>query len=538
MRKQHLGKDMQKIRFNNKLLWQAANLIVSMLPALVVGIFSLERPVLVMGSDQDLMWASEAMRLLRGAGPSYADHPGAFWGVTYAVTIKALSVLTPYSIIKDGNLTAKGLELLILAIRIESSVLAGLAGYMCSQILSNLRTQELIVLGVTFLIASSSPILFSATAIRHEVISMILLMGSCVTMQALFANEKTSARATKAISSVLLIFLASFSKQQSLIALPFFAWIALITNRLDHPIETRLWLEKLRKLKSKGWGIVLTSCGIIWLISATPDIDLINLPFWMAINFLLFSIISAAFVQEQTHKAISKAILALALLEILLTRIISSNWWRQAVTGFPSWLLMFNDHSQKISANKPSPLEGLAHYFESIFAFPKLAILASCITVGLSVILYVDARKKNTAGITIPANNFKSAPGWIITAIVTGICLARINLPYTIYFLPCIAICCCISLKEANCSNKGFTAMGRRAVGAMSVFLLSVGFVRSAQNLTTLHQISQSGLPKESICMGHNMDPSMRFTPVGQCPDFQNQSRQKEIFDPWWTGPR
>jgi hypothetical protein len=60
------------------LLWHSAILMVSILPALAVGILSLKRSVLMMGSDQDIMWASEAMRLLRGAGPSYADHPGAF----------------------------------------------------------------------------------------------------------------------------------------------------------------------------------------------------------------------------------------------------------------------------------------------------------------------------------------------------------------------------------------------------------------------------------------------------------------------------
>lgn len=534
---------MKKQELKKILLWHSAILMVSILPALAVGILSLKRSVLMMGSDQDLMWASEAMRLLRGAGPSYADHPGAFWVVTYAVTIKALSVLTPYSIIKDGNLTAKGLELLIPAIRIESSLLAGTAGYICSQILCNLKTSKAIALCVTFLIASSSPILFAATAIRHEVISMVLLVGSCLTVQCLFTSEKSAARVATAIASVLLIFLASFSKQQSLITLPFVAWVGLITNRAHHPNETKSWLNQIRILKRTSWIIILTSCGIIWLISAAPDIDLINLPFWVAINYLLFCIINAALIANKARYAISKSIMAIAFIEIFLTRIISANWWRQAVTGFPSWLLMFNNHSQEVLASQPrsiipSPLEGLDQYFAAIFAFPRFATLTFCLAVALAVLSSIFDRRQPIDGCRNLLGTLQSSPGWIITAMITAICLARINPPYTIYFLPCIAICSCISLQEANCGNKGATTMARRTVGALSVFLLASGCLRSAQNLMTLQQISQSALPEKSICMSHNMDRSMQLTPVGQCPEFQSQSRQKEIFDSWWTGPR
>lgn len=85
-------------RTASRIIVHALMLIASLAPALIVGIHSLSRPYVLMGSDQDLLWASEALRLLRGVGPSYADHPGALWPIVYALNIKALSVVFPNQI--------------------------------------------------------------------------------------------------------------------------------------------------------------------------------------------------------------------------------------------------------------------------------------------------------------------------------------------------------------------------------------------------------------------------------------------------------
>ena len=529
---------MRKSHPASSLTWHCANLLVSMLPALVVGMLSLKRSVLMMGSDQDLMWASEAMRLLRGVGPSYADHPGAFWAITYALTIKALTALTPLSIVEAGELTNEGLKTLISTVRIESSLIAGLAGYMCSQILIYLRAKRYIAISTNFLIAGSNPILFSASSIRHEVISMVLLLSACLALQGLFASNTSLERAAKGIGSVLLIFLAAFSKQQSLIVLPFFGWIALATNHMNQPSATKQWLDSLRNFNGKRWGTLLASCTIIWLISAAPDIDLINLPFWVAINLFLFSIISAALIPQKARGSLIKAVLTLAFLEIVITRVASANWWRQAVTGFPSWLLMFKNNSQGIAANKPLPLEGLDQYFGSLFSYPDLTARVFCIIALLASCITICQCRRNATTDQGQIEHLFSEPGWMITAIITGICLARINPPYAIYFLPCIAICSCISLNHFSSSDKGITALTRKAMATMSGFLLIMGLTHSAQNLNKLDQISQTGLPESSICMGHNMDISMGLTAVGNCPDFEKQAYQKRVFDSWWTGPR
>ena len=54
------------------------------IPSLIVGWLGLNRPY-YSTPDQDFLWVSQSIRLLKGLGPSYADHPGAYWPVSFLI---------------------------------------------------------------------------------------------------------------------------------------------------------------------------------------------------------------------------------------------------------------------------------------------------------------------------------------------------------------------------------------------------------------------------------------------------------------------
>ena len=92
-------------------------LLVCLAPSVLVGLAGLHRPYDAI-PDQDMLWASEALRLLRGVAPSYADHPGIFWTLTYTVNSRILeNLLGPLAF----RVALGGLELDLVAVQADDS---------------------------------------------------------------------------------------------------------------------------------------------------------------------------------------------------------------------------------------------------------------------------------------------------------------------------------------------------------------------------------------------------------------------------------
>jgi len=522
-----------------ELLWQSLCLIVSFAPAVTVGLYSLSRPVLRMGSDQDLMWVSEALRLLRGLGPSYADHPGAFWSLINASTIKALNLVPNISILEGESITSEGLRVLIQSIRIENALIAGLTGYLCYHILINLEINRNLALAVNLAISCATPTLLAAAAIRHELVSVVFMLISCLYLQKLSNPEDSrQLRLAHGLFCVFMIFAAAFSKQQSLILLPFIFFVGLASVRLRNPCLLREWLKQWKSLKAKDASLLLGIWSLSWAISATPDIDLINLPAWIAINCAITGVISLALYSNiAIPSVIYRASIVTAIIEMTITRLISANWWRQAVTGFPSWLVMFT--------NKPGiGNEQSALYFDNLYQYFKLTFLLPHISVALAVIsvlcsFYIiikeltSQKRRSDFG---SSSELSVATSWLLGFVVIMACLLRFNPPYTIYFFPCLMISSAFIFSDRlRTKHRQFNAIGLLKV--LSFFVITCGILRSISNLGDLKQIANAGLPEHAICMSHNMDSSMNLTAVATCPDFKSKSAEKAIFNDWWRGP-
>ena len=521
------------------LAWQGLYLIVSFAPALAVCQWTLTRPVLKMGSDQDFMWASEGLRLLRGLGPSYADHPGAIWPVLHALTIRVLDFFSTTPVLEGESISAEGLRSLIQVIRIENALIAGFVGILCCQVLINLKTSRYLALVVNLASSCSTPTLIAASAVRHELVSVVFMLMACLLFQIL-SRPETNKRRREAfgVGCIFLVFAAAFSKQQSLIVLPFIFWIGLTSAYFTNPTLLNTWLMQWKHLRVKPILLLLAIWSLSWAISAAPDIDFINLPAWIIINLMLSGIILLSTPLTQvTNTPIYKAAIIAAIIEILITRLISANWWRQAVTGFPSWLLMFANQSET-ARNQPALYTRTLHqYFELIFSLPDISIMAAALVISVSLFIvakcWITPRYDRRSDF---GSELFVAISWLLSFAVTAICLLRENPPYAIYFYPCIMISSALIFPSQSTSKiERFNAVS--AIKILSIFLISTGTTRSISNIGHFEMIGLAGLPENAICMSHNMDPSMKLTAVGSCPDFKNESAKKAIFDSWWRGP-
>ena len=104
--------------------------IACLLVPVSVGVMGIERPYDAI-PDQDLLWASEALRLLRGVAPSYADHPGALWTLTYIFNIKIAQLFhNGTTLDQSGSITKDGISHIITLARIENAFLAGTCSYL------------------------------------------------------------------------------------------------------------------------------------------------------------------------------------------------------------------------------------------------------------------------------------------------------------------------------------------------------------------------------------------------------------------------
>jgi hypothetical protein len=335
-----------------------------------------------------------------------------------------------------------------------------------------------------------------------------------------------------------LVFAATFSKQQSFIILPFIFWIGLATANINNPALLNSWLIKIKHLRLKAISILLAIWSLSWVISAAPDIDLINLPAWIIINLILTGIALLSIpLGEAANNPVYEASIIAGLVEILITRLLSANWWRQAVTGFPSWLLMFANYSENTSNSSLLYANHLRQYFELIFSLPTMAILAAAMAIPFSLFTVVKLwiRPRKTSRFDVGSRLFVSI-SWLLSLIVTAICLLRFNPPYAIYFFPCIMITSAMPFScEYGSTAERFDTM--MVIKVLSIFLIATGTARSLSNLGHFKEIGLAGLPENAICMSHNMDPAMKLTAVGSCPTFKKQSAEKADFDNWWFGP-
>ena len=93
------------------------------IPSLLVGWLGLNRPYFST-PDQDFLWVSQSIRLFKGLGPSYADHPGAYWPLSFLVKFFIFSKsLVSEFIDQHGAISEEIIDKIIHLSRIENALI-------------------------------------------------------------------------------------------------------------------------------------------------------------------------------------------------------------------------------------------------------------------------------------------------------------------------------------------------------------------------------------------------------------------------------
>jgi len=173
-----------------------------------------------------------------------------------------------------------------------------------------------------------------------------------------------------------LYFCAAFSKNQSLLLTPlvFLAIGSLASKDLHN--STSFTGRLLHLNNSTAVRLALLS-SLPWLLSANPDIDLINMPFWMIINTGLSLTLAIGWSRQPDRGLAFRSLGAFGMAEILLFRGLSPQWWRQGVTGFPSWIFRYTNAAENEKINVLTHTSQGAHqYFSNLFEPGQLCLVA------------------------------------------------------------------------------------------------------------------------------------------------------------------
>jgi hypothetical protein len=328
-------------------------------------------------------------------------------------------------------------------------------------------------------------------------------------------------------------FLAALSKQQVLLCSPlaFIAVVASLRPAQPHAYESRLRL--LLNPRPQWLAILLITASAPWLIAAHPDIDLINLPAWIVINVGLALGTSASFENSKSKNPLIKALLFIGAFEIFLLKIFIPNWWRQAVTGFPSWMFRHADHTNDHTAHT---LGGISTYLSELFTpYPIAAVALIC--AALTSIL-LAARQKDSPGPGPDAGSIAVALAWLITLAILVASSQRITSRYEIYFF--IPIVILAAATNGTAMPVGPQPLHRQLLlvnRAFTATLLLTAFISSATHVTNLKDFVNNGQPRSFLCFGQHMDRAMALTSAAACKNFNEASRAKNQYDAW-NGPQ
>lgn len=507
-------------------------------PSVAVGLHGLNRPYDAI-PDQDMLWASEALRLIRGAAPSYADHPGAFWPLIYSLDIQVLQTFKGQSLLDEaGSILPNSISALIQVARIQHACITGCCAALIQPVSQLLGTRRNLAIASSLIASFSSAILVAASEIRHEVVSVLffLLYILCAGQSLKPTQDRTRALTLNGLS-VLFFFLAAFAKQQVLLCTPL-ALIAIASAGYSaRPADLNTRLQTLLKLSPSRQFVLVIAAAAPWLIAASPDIDLINLPAWLLINGGLAFSLSLVAEAPADRQQLLRPLLLLGGLEIVLFRILAPGWWSQAVTGFPSWMFR---HASPTADRLGQTLAGANTYFTSLFTPHSMAAAALA---GITVISLLAAavQRKGETGLQRARITTRAAT-WLGILFTVAACSQRVTPRYQIYIFIPILLAAAATISATKPTNSfSETSQLDQLISvssrALASALLITALISSTLNATRLESFVAADQPEHFICFGQHMDAAMRLTSAGACSNFHEAASDKRKYD-GWRGPR
>ena len=327
-------------------------IFVFAIPSLIVGWLGLKRSY-YSTPDQDFLWVSQSIRLFKGLGPSYADHPGAYWPISFLVKFLIFSRNSLSEFIdQHGAVAVEIIDKIIHASRIENVFITSSLPILFFLLLKGLEVDKKIIIITSYTLCLSTAILNLVSDIRHENIGIFfMILYLLLTIKELNKSKNIYLINLNVIVNSLFFYASIFCKQQILLISPLIFLLIVYCIKikdLDYYNELKIFLK--RKNISNMLLLFFLS-GIPWVLISIEEFHkfggfyFVNLPFWSFINSgLTFSMLISA--KEKIKKSIFlKYLLVLTIIQILVFEILAPNVWRRSITAFPSFLFPFSSLS-------------------------------------------------------------------------------------------------------------------------------------------------------------------------------------------------
>ena len=534
-----------------------AFLILLATPACLIGWLGIGRSYFSI-PDQDLLWLSEGMRLVRGVAPSYADHPGAIWSLISSFNLSALlrSVDPVSTFVFDPNqlLPESIAEKSVFLLRIQNALVVSAIPVLFYVLALQYRIRKTIAAVSAFTLSCSTALLVAVSEVRHEAMSLLFfglfLIAVNSLVEAAFCGSSAWRRVLLVALAFASFFLLCFSKQQALCLFPFAilsgAWMCRMgcENQNYSSLSLPISIRRIRFwFSGKMFPVLIVGSSAVWILCAIPDLDLINLPFWVFINFFLALMV---FLSAGSGLAFGSAVgfsfLSILVSQLVVFRVLSPDWWRQAVTGFPSWMFQYaNETDDKVSHS----FSGFKNYLGDFFLNPGFGFWLVLVLTFVCVVSLMFRFKAfgsvfrfGLSGRLFSGVFLDSA--WIFSIVVAIAFTQRFAVRYEVYFYAPLLMLCALRLESfcADVQVSGFAGQRLKynLLGLGYALFLVLLLFKSVSNLSRLSAFVNSGQPSEFLCFGHHMDRSMRLTAAGGCPNFEEATKSKDSYDSWW-GP-
>ena len=132
------------------IIFRELYIIFFTIPSLIVGWLGFNRPY-YSTPDQDFLWVSQSIRLFQGLGPSYADHPGAYWPVSFLVKFFIFSRNSVSEFIDNyGALPVEIIDKVIHLSRIENTLITGSLPLLFFLLLKELKVEKKTIILTTY----------------------------------------------------------------------------------------------------------------------------------------------------------------------------------------------------------------------------------------------------------------------------------------------------------------------------------------------------------------------------------------------------
>ncbi len=508
-------------------------------PSLIVGWLGLSRPYFS-NPDQDFIWVSQSIRLFKGLGPSYADHPGAYWPLSFLFKFFIFSrgLVSEY-IDQQGALSVEIIDKLIHISRIENSLITASLPLIFFLILKQLEVDKKTIILTTYIFCLSSATLNLVSAIRHENIGIFFMfLYILLTIKDINKSKNFYLFNYRAVINSLFFYASIFCKQQILLLSPLIFSLILYVVK----IKDQEYYKKLKNIIKRENIIYLLFCffllGLPWIIISVEEfytfgpIYFVNLPFWSYINagLVLSMIISAK--ERIKRSTFLKYFFLLTPIQILIFEIFAPNVWRRSITAFPSLLFKFTSLYDG-NINLFIRLKDFISYtkkYSISFSWPNnlfFLIILLLIIYFFTRLFKFFTRKGNFSLLDYCFFNI---------LILTAIFSLRQQPFYQIYFFIPILILLSLgfskNLSKKNNLRENFLTNNFLFL-SISIILISFS-IRSTSNIFYLNRFVSAPQSQELLCASQILEYSLKNSPAGTCDRFEDESNKKNEFDSWW----